>query len=170
MMSGRTCIRSTRITDALVVSLVANGMSTQEIIRENPRLESEDVRQSLQYAPRSRTRKWFCSRALPLGVLSGDARVADDSGSSARGQPGLLSIFATNGLYAFRPDIVAKALAESQVVLTFDLDFGDIRAAARRSLRKTQGLTLCFQGCEKELAGGALVMVEDERSRVRRRP
>ena len=29
------------------------------------------------------------------------------------------------------PDIVAKALAESRIVLTFDLDFGDILAIAR---------------------------------------
>ena len=29
------------------------------------------------------------------------------------------------------PEIVAKALAESRIVLTFDLDFGDILAIAR---------------------------------------
>jgi uncharacterized protein (DUF433 family) len=39
-----------RITVALVVNLVANGMSTEDIIREYPELEREDVRQSLQYA------------------------------------------------------------------------------------------------------------------------
>ena len=39
-----------RITVALVVNLVANGMSTQDIIREYPELESEDIRQALQYA------------------------------------------------------------------------------------------------------------------------
>ena len=50
VMSGRACIRGMRITVALVVNLVANGMSTEEIIREYPELEREDVRQSLQYA------------------------------------------------------------------------------------------------------------------------
>ena len=50
VMSGRACIRGMRITVALVVNLVANGMSTEEIIREYPELEPEDVRQSLQYA------------------------------------------------------------------------------------------------------------------------
>ena len=39
-----------RITVALVVNLVANGMTTAEIIREYPELEGEDIRQSLQYA------------------------------------------------------------------------------------------------------------------------
>ena len=47
---ARACIRGMRITVALVVNLVANGMSTEAIIGEYPELEPEDVRQSLQYA------------------------------------------------------------------------------------------------------------------------
>jgi uncharacterized protein (DUF433 family) len=39
-----------RITVAHVVNLVANGMSTDEILAEYPDLESEDIRQALQYA------------------------------------------------------------------------------------------------------------------------
>lgn len=50
VMGGRACIRGMRITVALVVNLVANGMSTADIIREYPELEGEDIRQSLQYA------------------------------------------------------------------------------------------------------------------------
>jgi uncharacterized protein (DUF433 family) len=50
IMGGRACIRGIRITVALVVNLVANGMSTDDIIREYPELESEDIRQALQYA------------------------------------------------------------------------------------------------------------------------
>lgn len=50
VMRGRACIRGMRITVALVVNLVANGMSAADIIREYPELESEDIRQSLQYA------------------------------------------------------------------------------------------------------------------------
>jgi uncharacterized protein (DUF433 family) len=50
VMGGRACIRGMRITVALVVNLVANGMSTENIIREYPELETEDIRQSLQYA------------------------------------------------------------------------------------------------------------------------
>jgi uncharacterized protein (DUF433 family) len=33
-----------------VVNLVANGMSVEEILREYPDLEREDVRQALRYA------------------------------------------------------------------------------------------------------------------------
>ena len=39
-----------RITVSLLVILVANGMTTEEILREYPDLETEDVRQALQYA------------------------------------------------------------------------------------------------------------------------
>jgi uncharacterized protein (DUF433 family) len=50
VMGGRACIRGMRMTVALVVNLVANGMSTEDIIREYPELEAEDIRQALQYA------------------------------------------------------------------------------------------------------------------------
>jgi uncharacterized protein (DUF433 family) len=35
---------------SLIVNLVANGMSIEEIIEAYPYLESEDVRQALRYA------------------------------------------------------------------------------------------------------------------------
>ena len=50
MMGGRACIRGMRITVALVVNLIANGMSPEEIMLEYPDLEEEDIRQSLRYA------------------------------------------------------------------------------------------------------------------------
>ena len=50
VMGGRACIRGMRITVAHIVNMVANGMTTEDIIKEYPDLEAEDVRQSLQYA------------------------------------------------------------------------------------------------------------------------
>ena len=50
IMGGRACLRGMRITVSLVVNLVANGLSTDEIVREYPDLEPEDVRQALSYA------------------------------------------------------------------------------------------------------------------------
>ena len=50
VMGGRACIRGMRMTVSLVVNLVANGMSTEDIVREYPDLETEDIRQALQYA------------------------------------------------------------------------------------------------------------------------
>jgi uncharacterized protein (DUF433 family) len=50
IMGGRACIRGMRITVSLIVNLVANGMTTEEILKEYPDLEPEDIRQALQYA------------------------------------------------------------------------------------------------------------------------
>lgn len=50
VMGGRACIRGMRITVSLVVNLVANGMTTAEILLEYPDLEAEDVKQALIYA------------------------------------------------------------------------------------------------------------------------
>ena len=50
IMGGKACIRGMRIPVSLVVNLVANGMSFEEIIDEYLDLEPEDIRQSLQYA------------------------------------------------------------------------------------------------------------------------
>lgn len=49
IMGGRACIRGMRIPVSLVVNLVANGMSIEEIKSEYPKLEAEDIRASLQY-------------------------------------------------------------------------------------------------------------------------
>jgi uncharacterized protein (DUF433 family) len=50
VMGGRACIRGMRVTVSLVVNLVASGMSSEEIIKDYPYLEPDDIRQALQYA------------------------------------------------------------------------------------------------------------------------
>jgi uncharacterized protein (DUF433 family) len=49
-MGGRACIRGMRVTVGLVVSLVAEGLSGDEILADFPYLEREDIRQALSYA------------------------------------------------------------------------------------------------------------------------
>ena len=49
VMGGRACIRGMRITVALLVNLVANGMTITEIIDAYPYLEPEDIHQALHY-------------------------------------------------------------------------------------------------------------------------
>jgi len=49
-MGGRACIRGMRVTVGLVVSLVAEGLSWDEILGDYPYLEREDIRQALSYA------------------------------------------------------------------------------------------------------------------------
>jgi uncharacterized protein (DUF433 family) len=50
IMGGRACVRGLRVTVALVLNLVANGATTEEILRDYPYLEIEDIRQALRYA------------------------------------------------------------------------------------------------------------------------
>jgi uncharacterized protein (DUF433 family) len=50
VMGGRACLRGMRIKVSLIVNLVANGMTTAEILEAYPYLEPEDVRQALHYA------------------------------------------------------------------------------------------------------------------------
>jgi uncharacterized protein (DUF433 family) len=49
---GRPCVRGMRIRVSDVLDLLANGLSSEEIIREMPDLELEDVRASLRFASR----------------------------------------------------------------------------------------------------------------------
>ncbi len=50
VMGGRACIRGMRVTVSLVVNLVANGMTAEDILREYPYLETDDIQQALRYA------------------------------------------------------------------------------------------------------------------------
>jgi uncharacterized protein (DUF433 family) len=48
VMGGRACIRGMRVTVSLVINLVASGMTPEEIIKEYPYLEPDDIRQALR--------------------------------------------------------------------------------------------------------------------------
>lgn len=49
-MGGVPCIRDLRIPVATVVRMVAEGMTTDEILNEHPDLQKEDIQQALRYA------------------------------------------------------------------------------------------------------------------------
>jgi len=49
-MGGRPCIRGLRITVGTVVGLLASGYSEEEILKDYPYLEREDIRAALAYA------------------------------------------------------------------------------------------------------------------------
>ena len=80
--------------------------------------------------------------------------------------------------------ILEKANSEGRVVLTFDLDFGDLLAAG---VRQGPSVVLCrlvnetptcvtprvrqvLSECAREIGEGAIVVVEDARYRLRRLP
>lgn len=50
VMGGRACIRGLRLTVSLVLNLVANGMTVEEILEAYPYLEAEDIHEALRYA------------------------------------------------------------------------------------------------------------------------
>ena len=50
VLGGKACIRGIRLSVSLVINLLANGMTAQEIIEEYPDLEPEDLQQALRYA------------------------------------------------------------------------------------------------------------------------
>ncbi len=50
IMGGRACIRGMRITVSLLLNLVANGLTTEQILDDYPYLEPEDIQQALLYA------------------------------------------------------------------------------------------------------------------------
>lgn len=47
---GRACIRGMRVTVSLILNLIANGMSREEILDTYPYLEPEDIQAALSYA------------------------------------------------------------------------------------------------------------------------
>jgi uncharacterized protein (DUF433 family) len=65
VMGGKACIRGLRVTVSLIVNLVANRMSTEEIIEAYPYLEPDDVRQALRFAA------WLAEESVhPLELAS----------------------------------------------------------------------------------------------------
>lgn len=49
-MGGVPCVRGTRIPVATVVGMVAEGMSTDQILTDFPQLTVDDIREVLRYA------------------------------------------------------------------------------------------------------------------------
>ena len=47
---GRPCIRGLRIRVQDVLEMLANGMTTAEIVEDYPYLEADDIRAALAYA------------------------------------------------------------------------------------------------------------------------
>ena len=82
------------------------------------------------------------------------------------------------------PDVFAKAAAESRILLTFDLDFGEIVALSgahgpsvilfrlqdTRTVQVSERLAHTLASAQAELEAGVIVAVEDRRIRIRALP
>ena len=60
-MDGVPCIRGLRIPVATVIGMIADGMSTDQVLDAYPDLESADVQEALRYAAEA-----VRERELPL--------------------------------------------------------------------------------------------------------
>ena len=52
ILHGKPCIQGTRIPVYLIVSLVAEGETVENIIKDYPSLTPEDIKAALRYAAR----------------------------------------------------------------------------------------------------------------------
>jgi len=50
ILAGKPVIKGTRIPVYLIIELIANGMTTKEILKEYPELKQEDIKAALLYA------------------------------------------------------------------------------------------------------------------------
>jgi uncharacterized protein (DUF433 family) len=50
VMQGKACIRGMRVTVGMIVSQIAEGATPDELLKEFPYLEREDITQALRYA------------------------------------------------------------------------------------------------------------------------
>ena len=62
-MGGIPCIRDLRMPVASLIAMLAEGMQKEEIIKEHPELEIEDINEALRYAS-----EIIRFRELPLAV------------------------------------------------------------------------------------------------------
>lgn len=62
---GKACIRGLRMPVASILASLASGMTAQQILREWPELEAEDIDQALAYAASA-----LEERVLPLRVAA----------------------------------------------------------------------------------------------------
>jgi len=50
IMGGRACIRGMRIPVSVIVGQLAQGATTEEVVKDYPDLDQKDVQQALEYA------------------------------------------------------------------------------------------------------------------------
>ncbi len=61
IMGGRACIRGMRIPVSVIVGQIAHGATVEEILKDYPDLEPEDIQQALEYAA------WLTQEEVHIG-------------------------------------------------------------------------------------------------------
>lgn len=61
ILGGQPCIRGMRLPVSILIKLIAGGKKIEEILKEYPELEKEDIKQALEFAA------WMVSeKQLPM--------------------------------------------------------------------------------------------------------
>ena len=50
IMGGKACIRGMRVTVGMLLNQIAAGQSIEDLLRDYPYLEREDIEQAIRYA------------------------------------------------------------------------------------------------------------------------
>jgi len=50
VMGGKACIKGTRVTVGMILTLISEGKTIKELLDDYPYLENEDVMQAIAYA------------------------------------------------------------------------------------------------------------------------
>lgn len=50
VMGGKACIRGMRVTVGMIVGQIAEGATPEQLLKEFPYIEREDITQALRYA------------------------------------------------------------------------------------------------------------------------
>src|SRR5579884_2320359 len=188
-MNGQPCVRGMRLTVRRVVESVALYSSRDELFRNYPELEPEDVQQALhsrrrtsKTAPKKRTRR----RSVPVPLkLMLDQGVPRDAAGRLRaigydcihvGEAGLSA--------ASDEEILRLAMEKAAVVVTLDADFHAIlavsgapgpsviriRVQGLRGWETAECVGLVCTRFESELIAGSLVTVKKRKTTCHRLP
>lgn len=65
VLGGKACVRGVRISVALLVNLIASGMTPGEILAEYPSLEPDDITQALHSVARLAEKTVLPSETAP---------------------------------------------------------------------------------------------------------
>ena len=67
-MGGKACIRGMRMPVSLVLRLLAGGTPREQLVKDYPYLEDEDISQCLEYAA-DLAEEWSCLSTQAHGMI-----------------------------------------------------------------------------------------------------
>ncbi len=131
VMVGKPVIRGTRVPVELIVRMLAQGISEEEILGEYPRLRPEDIRAALAYAAQALALEDILPLAISEYAESTMRFIVDESSGVAVAEY-LRStghdVLAVSEIMhqAEDQDILILALNEQRILVTNDKDFGEL--------------------------------------------